>query len=232
MLHCNTETAATICRQLEQRILESKQHIEDKYTLFDPAIPNSSFGISLAMLHINLELATILIHRPFSDIRKLNLIDSHEHRHKAVLAASNSVSILERMPDAYFTEAWPTHAKTMLVFVTFTLLRESLLSGEAHARGSAKDSLNRFMSIAVRHATRWHLAIMAQHIMSVAEALTGQKYGSDFEIPPDARPSEFRIDPSDFAEAATFEWDDFSQLLGMGSSNRTSDWFFGLGNQS
>ncbi|CCG84369.1 protein of unknown function [Taphrina deformans PYCC 5710] len=227
MVHHNHEASMVVAKHLESQVIEVQntlRHASSSSDMF------ASF--SLTMLHLNLGFATLMIHRPFLDSKSLGVMDALEYHQKAAQAALGCISTLQRMPDAYFTEAWPTHSIVMLATITFTLLRESILSKDDNLRIQCREGLMNFMAVTYHQASRWSLSRFGSLFISVANALSGEEYGDwtttpgpvahEYEISPLMRNSENA--PTDNIDFATFEWEHFGQLLGLDSSSLIGDW--------
>lgn len=232
MIHNNVESALIIARQIESQIISLQQSICE-----EPNVDlETSLSVSLTMVNLNLQVAALMIHRPFVDNKTLSMLDALDHHRKAAQSASNCVDILQQMPDSYFTEAWPTHSVLMLAIITFTLMRESFLSKDETLRIRATSGLRNFMSIIKRQSSRWFLSRFGGYVISIAKAMSGENY----EDLPDADLGkgmseveplmlESAMDPMDNVDLSDLEWDNFSQLLGLDSNSLMGGWANVLG---
>lgn len=162
-------------------------------------------------------------------------MESLEHHKKAATAAIDCVSIFGRLPPSYFTEAWHALSKILLASVTFTLIQESLLSPDDRLKVQARDSLLELDAIATRYGASWVYGRYVQNIMRTASKIDHDTYSAlgRRESSTDLSPKD-QLDPTfassltgdaEWDQFALAEWDDLSQMFGLGAINSTTEWF-------
>lgn len=230
MVHNNVAAASSICVQFEQMIQSAQAKVSCLFPSFQSQ--SNTNGLAIAMLYVHLTVCTIMIHRPFYENSNLGLIESLEHHRKACSAASDSVRILQQLPDAYYTEHWPIYARHVIVTVMITLLREARLSPDSGMRSSAMDSLRTLSTIVYLQKERWYVVNFLMNLMALAKGLIGEGFVPESAMGESGGCVEEATGQSPWStfeleQLATFSWDDLSQMFGMTAV--APDWLMNIG---